>query len=184
MVGLDVASVVAGLFDLLRGSIINSVYVFLIVLAAFFVRRHIAKRYSMTWFKSSILTTYLLVFLLILVMHLLILFPVLSQAVFTPPEFSPTITDTIFSVLLLIFNIVFASAVITFLLMPLEFIGLYFYEKALPSKTGWPIKLLFSVFLSTLLASILIIFVFPSVLGINVALAVLNLAVFGIGSVL
>lgn len=184
MVIMDAASVVTGIFDLLRGSIINSVYVFLIVLVAFFVRRHVAKRFSMNWLKSSILTTYLLVFLLIFVMHLLILFPVLSQNVFTPAEFSPPITDTIISVFLLFFNIIFAAVVITFLLMPLEFIGLYFYEKALPSKTGWPIRLLVSVFLSTLLASIMLIFIFPSVLGINVALAVLNLAVFGIASVL
>ena len=117
-------------------------------------------------------------------MHLLILFPVLSYYVFIPPEFQPTLADNITSLILQLFNIVFSAAVITFLLMPLEFIGLYFYEKVLPEKTAYPIKLLFAVFLSTLLASILVIFVFPSVFGINVLLAVLNLAVFGIVSLL
>ena len=180
----DLASVVAGILDLIRGSVINSVYVFAIVIVAFFIRRYMAKKFSMNWFKSSILTTYLLVFLLIFVMHLLILFPVLSYYVFIPPEFQPTLADNITSLILQLFNIVFSAAVITFLLMPLEFIGLYFYEKVLPEKTAYPIKLLFAVFLSTLLASILVIFVFPSVFGINVLLAVLNLAVFGIVSLL
>ena len=180
----DIASVVAGIFDLVRGSVINSVYVFAIVLVAFFVRRYIVKKFPMAWFRSSILTTYLLVFLLILVMHLFILFPVLSTNVYTPPEFQRTIADTITSLILQLLNIVFAAAVVTFLLMPLEFIGLYFYEKILAPKTAWSIRLLLAVFLSTLLASILVIFVFPLVFGINVLLAVLNLAVFGITSLL
>ena len=86
--------------------------------------------------------------------------------------------------ILQLLNIVFAAAVVTFLLMPLEFIGLYIYEKILAPKTTWSIRLLLAVFLSTLLASILVIFVFPLVFGINVLLAVLNLAVFGITSLL
>ena len=181
---VDPASIAAGIFDLIRGSVINSVYVFAIVIVAVFVRRYMAKKFSMNWFKSGILTTYLLVFLLIFVMHLLILFPILSYDVFVPPEFQPTLADNITSLVLQLFNIVFASAVITFLLMPLEFIGLYFYEKILPEKTAFPIRLLLAVFLSTLLASILVIFVFPLVFGINILLAVLNLAVFGIVSLL
>ena len=181
---LDPASAIASIFDLLRGSIINSVYVFVIVLVAYFARKYFAKKFSLNWFRSAILTTYLLVFLLILVMHLQILLPIITQGDTAPPEFSPTITDSLFSVFLLLINILFSTAVITFLLLPLEFIGLYFYEKALPQKTAWPIRLMLAVFLSTLLATLLIIFVFPSVFGINILLAVLNLAVFGIVSLL
>ena len=170
-------------FDLLRGTLINSFYAFIFVIVGFFLRRFIAKRFAHDWFRSSILTTYLLVFLLIFLMHLLILFPVLSYDVFVPQEFRPSIAEAAAPFLTQIFNIAAAAFVLTFLLMPLELIGLYVYESAFGGrKINTAIRLFVAVFACTLIASILAIFVFPYVFGIDVLLAVLNLAVFGVSS--
>ncbi|AJF60211.1 MAG: hypothetical protein J4224_01585 [Candidatus Diapherotrites archaeon] len=158
----DLVSVtVFSLIDLLKGSFISSVPVFIFVFFASKVRRAIAGKYKWSWFKSGFITTYLLIFSLILVLYLQPALPLLQSDPFgeTPVEFQTPVLELLLIALIQLVRLLVVALVLSFIVLPLEFIGLFLHEKIKKSfKFHWALKLYLTVFIVTLLASIFVLF--------------------------
>ena len=162
--------VLYGLFDLLKGSFLVSIIVFVFVFIAIFVRTALAKKYKLNWFKSSILTTYFLVFSLVLVLYIM---PVIDILI-TPatgiilPELQPTPVELLIPFVLQFARLLVIALMLTLLLMPLEFIGIFLFEKISEKfKFAYSIRLFLTVFAVSVFTSAFVLFVAPwSIAGI------------------
>jgi len=151
------------LIDLLRGSFINSLLVFIFVFFAVKVRRSLSRQYKWSWFKSSFITTYLLVFSLILVLYLIPIIEVVREnpefGGSVPVEFQIPVNELFASAVVQIIRLLVVALVLSFMLVPLEFVGLYIHQQIVKKfKFHWAIKLYLAVFLTTLLSFAFIIF--------------------------
>lgn len=152
------------LLDLLKGSVIFSIPVFVFVFTAIFVRKSLAKKYKWAWFKSSIVTTYFLVFSLVLVIYVLPIVDVNNSVQNYPilPELAPTPLEIATPIILQFFRLLVVALILTFILMPLEFVGLFLFEKISQKiKAAYSVHIFLTVLASTFFSLAIILFLMP-----------------------
>ncbi len=175
------------LIDLAKGSLIFSIPVYLIVLIGVFLRRFFEKKYKLNWFKSSLAATYLLMFALPFFLY--ISFPAASFGEVTIGEIPYTarpIGELVFPIILSFIRLLVVAAVLTLMLLPLEFVGVFIFDKQIKrlalikskkwSKLNYFINLYISVFILSLFTAFVILFLFPWILP-----GVIYLIFFGLG---
>ena len=152
------------LLDLLKGSIIFSIPVFVFVFVAIFVRKALAQKYGWQWFSSSLVTTYFLVFSLVLVIYALPIVDVNNSVQNYPilPELAPTPLEIAAPILLQFFRLLVVALILAFILMPIEFVGLFLFEKISQKiRAAYVVRAFLAVFASTFFSLAIIIFLVP-----------------------
>ena len=118
---------------LLRLGIITAIPCFPAVLIGERLHNKISKRFSLSWIKATLLSTYLIVTLLIIFLYLVPLYygwiesPLTGEAL--PPELQPGLFDLASLFLLSAVKILLAALVYTILLLPFMFFATYVLEK-------------------------------------------------------
>ncbi|HLD58327.1 MAG TPA: hypothetical protein VI977_01640 [archaeon] len=166
----DAASIVFGLLDFLRIVIFVTVPVFLVSLPVLFAKERIAKKFSLNWFQSALITTYLAVTIILIFLYLYPYALGFSQSQIAgqtaPSILATTPQDILIAVFLGIIKILTTALILTVLLLPFEFFAVFAAEKLKEAKiSGKEIPLLAQTFAAAfctcLLALIIVFFIFP-----------------------
>ena len=150
--------------DLLKMAFIVSVPAFCGVLLGKELKKAIEKKIKGSWLKSAFIVTYIFSFVIV---FLLYVFPLISASSelsqrFVPEELNPTLTDSIIAVGWALIKILFAAFVIAIFLVLLEFVGLYVFEWLEKKyKLNYFAGLFVGVFAASLVALIIVLFLFP-----------------------
>lgn len=150
------------LIDLLRGTLLLSVPVFIIVAPACFLRKRLARKYRLDWLKSTFATSYLLVLLLIFVLYFS---PIAgswgheTMGIY-PPAFAPAAWEGLAAAALLFLRLVFVALVFEIMLLPMEFFGALLFDwlGKRYAKLNYYIRLYAVVFAGTLISAFLVLF--------------------------
>jgi hypothetical protein len=161
---MDFFEILLSIVSLIKGAFILSIPVFFIVLIASFLRKKIENYFKLQWFSSALITT--IIFFLAIV-SILYYFPFLlalneSRLGILPIEFQPTFFESFSAFLLSLIHVIIVAIVLTVLIIPIEFFGLFLTE-ALEQKfkLNKLINLFVTVFCLTTIVSSIILFVFP-----------------------
>lgn len=155
------------IIDLLKISLPASIVAFAFVFVAVIARKQLAQKYKWSWVKSSFITTYFFLFALTVSLYLA---PILD-VVFVPstsgipPELAPTLSEIILPPIAQFLRLLVVALILAFILMPLEFVGLYLFEKISEKlKAGFSVRLFLTVFLATVFSFAITLFLMPWVL--------------------
>ncbi len=155
---------VLSVFSFLRGAFLFSLGVFVLAFLASLLNRHWYKRFDWSWFRASFLSTYLILFVFLLLVYVLPVFFAFWQADpgFIPPEFSYTFSEWISIALTLLLKSLALAFLFALLLMPLEFFGLFVMEK-MEKKHKFPkaLNIFAGCFASTMAGTAVVLFVLP-----------------------
>jgi len=162
---LDLASnAFFSVIDLIKIAFIASVPAFIGVILGMKLKGLLEKKFKDSWLRNSFIVTY--IFCLIIVAFLYV-FPLMeafgeTNTAGIPQELNPTLTDSILAFLWSAFKILFSAFVIAILLIPLEFVGLYVFEWLQKKyKFNYFAELFLGVFSASLVAVIVLLFLFP-----------------------
>lgn len=163
-----IENIILSLIDLLRGSITVAIPLFILLLIGQKFRKRIEKETKWSWIKSSFAATFIIMFILML---LGFFYPFLAatqeQALGEVPSiFAPSLDIILLSFVAGIFKALIVALVATLILMPLEFVGLYFHEvisKKLGKQPEW-LKLLVTAYVSSVFGSAIILFLVPELI--------------------
>ncbi|HZX20056.1 MAG TPA: hypothetical protein VFF13_03515 [archaeon] len=163
-----IENLVFSLIDLLRGSLIAVIPVFILIVIGQVLRKKIQRETKWSWFVTGFITTFLMMFLIFLFLYF---FPFIvanaEQALGEiPSTFAPETSNIIASFAFGVFKAFIVAIVTTIILMPLEFIGLYFHEvvsKKLGKTNSW-VKLFVTAYISTVFSAAILIFLLPSLI--------------------
>src|SRR3989344_3795665 len=128
---LDIlSSAFNSLFDLLRGAVIVAIPVFLLVLAGKYFRAKLAKKTKWKWATSAFATTFGLFFAILLILYFYPAITGFSESNLgkVPSVFAPSAASIFFSYLYGIFKVIITALVVSILLMPFEFMGVFIFE--------------------------------------------------------
>lgn len=162
----DALSMLLSLLAILWGTLVFSVPAFIAALACTFLYKWISKKLSLKWFKASLITTYICVFVVLLVFFFTpLLTTAFQQAV---PDLAPDESYSgeellalfFVSPVMLVIKLLAAALVISLLLMPLELIGSALFSWLQKKKKLYYVNAFISVFAATL-AAVLVILAFP-----------------------
>ena len=152
------------IIDLLRGTFIFSIPLFILVLVTEFFKNAFQKKFNSSFMNSTLIVTYLINLVLITFLYF---FPFISSI----PEETIGIRPEAFQLgtgdFLLIFGlgfakIIFVTLTITLILIPFIILGLYFFDKISEKyKFARLLRLYLSVFLTAFIGFALLLFVFP-----------------------
>jgi hypothetical protein len=165
-------NILFGLVELLRMALITSIPCFVLAIVGERVHHWFSKRFSLSWAKSVLISTYLIVTLLIMVLYVVPLYlgfaesslsgqPVLEELQFTFIDYGML-------ALLSLVKIVVSSAILSILLLPLLFFASYALEK---SREIFEDKIpeighkFVAVYATCVLAWLVLLFVFPWAIG-------------------
>ena len=163
-----VENLVFSVIDLLKGSLIISVPVFIFVLIGKWLREKIAKATKWSWILSALAATFCVLWFALMFAYFI---PFLSaqtdsQVGEIPSVFAPPPGAIFASYAAGLVKVALAAAVLSLILMPLELIGAfahdYFSKKF--KKTSPLIAIFAAVFTVSLLAAALLLFIVPEVL--------------------
>ncbi|MFH1256250.1 MAG: hypothetical protein V1494_03060 [Candidatus Diapherotrites archaeon] len=159
--------VFASIFEFLKGSFINSIPLFIIVLFGMWLKEKLKRKYRLSWVKSVFAATFIICLALIAFANLQPWFFALGEqtAGTAPPVISETILDSVFFAAATLVLFFLKALVVSLVLLPLEFVGA-FVSEAIEKKFKWHslARLYISVFVMTAIASALILFAFPWIL--------------------
>ncbi len=159
-----IIKIIFSIVDLLKGTIIFTVPTFVLVLVSSYVRKRIAERFKLNWFLSAAVITYILLFTIILVFYFL---PFASSLLETqigtiPQPFADSFLEMAASTLFVLIRTILVVAVLTLLVLPLEFVGVFLFEKF---EEKWPKKgylnVLLTTFLMVLITAVIVLFIIP-----------------------
>lgn len=161
---LDLVAVfLISVFDLLKTGLLLSIPVFVLALIAAAIQSKLSKKLDMNWVKTSFISTYVIVTLLIFFLYF---FPLLSVPFdlkgTVPPEFLPSAQDVIFYNISTFVSLLLKSLVLTIIVIPFELIAslaFSFLDKKFAGKTM--LKVFASVYLTVLLVIALVLFIMP-----------------------
>lgn len=147
--------------DLLRGSFFLAIISFVFVFVASFFHAWITKKLNLSWLKATLITSYLAIFILIMVLYFLPVFSAFQQSDqgIIPSFFVMTPMDWLSFAAGIILRNAAVSLFLVFLLLPLEFFASFVFD-SLKEKTKlshW-IKVFLSVFAACLVAAIILLF--------------------------
>lgn len=158
------------LIELFRLSLITSIPSFIIALGTEQLHKRLSKRFSLSWAKSALISTYLTVTLLIMVLYSLPLYigwaesPLTGQSM--PPELQPVALDYLMFAVFFVLKIITTGLIFSILLLPLIFFSVYALEKAREKEKLPELANKFvAVFATNVLAWLVLLFVFPWVFG-------------------
>ncbi len=159
--------VLLAIIELLRLSIITVIPCFVIALGAEQLHSRISKRFSLSWAKSALISTYLAVTLLIIFLYSIPGYLGWAESPLTgkpiPAELQPTALDIAALLLFAIVKILLTALIYSILLLPFIFFATYVLEKLREREKPFPqlVNKFIAVFAAVLLAWIILLFVFP-----------------------
>lgn len=153
------------IIDLLKGSVTVAVPLFALIAIGSFVRKRFENALRTNWFFSALASTLLIVWILLALVYF---YPNLQalqeqQVGIVPSPFAPSVLDVAYSIALGFVKVSVAAIVLSFLLMPLEFAGLYIHtEIAKKYKKLNPIALLAATsYVCAVFGSAIVLFLIP-----------------------
>ena len=159
-----IENILFSIIDLLRGSVNIAIPVFFILLVGQFLRKKIEDETKKSWLITAFVTTVLISFTILLIAYNL---PFLFLSTESVGEV-PSMFASDFFVLVGVFvssviKVLFVSIVLSFVLMPFEFVGVFFHSVICEKLAKYPnwLKLLVTSYVSTVFASAVIIFLVP-----------------------
>jgi hypothetical protein len=159
-----VANVFLSFLDLLKGSLLIAVIVFFFVLIARVLSKKLTERFKFSWIKSSIASTYAVLFVVLLVLYFFPMTVGFSEEDLgvVPKELQWNAFDFFYLIGGGLLRVALLSALFSVFLLPLEFVGVFLLEKV-KEKWGFPelVNVFASTFGATLLGLFIILFVFP-----------------------
>ncbi|MAG22337.1 MAG: hypothetical protein CL943_03490 [Candidatus Diapherotrites archaeon] len=163
--------VLLAIIELLRLGLVTAIPTFVVVLVAEPVYRAITKRFSLSWAKASLITAYLAVTLLIMVLYIVPLFLGWSESQLTgtpaPAILQTTIVDIATVAVISLLKILITAAIYTVMVLPLLLVSTYVLEKLKAREKPLPsiANKFIAVFATSVLAWIILLFVFPFAWG-------------------
>jgi hypothetical protein len=156
------------LFDLLRGAFFLAIPVFLVVFLSSFLHSWLAKKYNFSWLKSTMVTSYLTIFILIMVLYSVPAFLGFQESDqgTIPLSFQLSTIDWLVFIALIVLRNAAISLLFTLFILPLEFLSsmVFDYLKEKTKINKW-LGVFAAVFSACLAASIILLFLFPWVIG-------------------
>jgi hypothetical protein len=159
----------ASVAELLKLAFLTAIPSFALALAAGKLHSQISRRFSLSWAKATLISTYLILTLLIIFLYSLPIYlgwvesPLSGQPV--PPELQLTVADAAIGLLFAALKVVLAALAYTLLLLPFIFFATYVLERLKGRRLPATAKRFAAVFLSALLAWVVLLFVFPFAWG-------------------
>jgi hypothetical protein len=161
--------IVLGIIDLLRIALIISIPLFLAAIPALFLKNKLAKKFSLNWIQSALITTYLAVTIILIFLYLVPYYLGFLESILakqTPPAIlALTPLDLAAAVLLTIIKIVISAIILTIIVFPLEFFAEFVSDKLKEKKIPRLAKNFVIAYCTSLLVTIIILFVFPWILN-------------------
>ncbi|MDD5148821.1 MAG: hypothetical protein PHH08_05150 [Candidatus ainarchaeum sp.] len=162
---LDPLSIASGIIDLLRIALILAVPLFLASIPVFFFKNRVSKKFSLNWIQSAVLTTYVAVTIILIFLYLWPYCLGFAESIVahqTPPSMlAMTPADLALAVIFTILKILSSALVLTILLLPLEFFAEFVSDRLKEKKLPAPAKTFIGAYCTSLLVTIIILFVFP-----------------------
>ncbi len=152
------------LIDLFKGTVFNFPIPFVFVLIGVFVRRFLSKKFNLSWFWSSLFSTYFLILFLLLLAYFVPVFFGFSESMvgLPPPGLGVTVFDFFLSLVFHFFRLMLVGVVFSFIVMPFVFFGSIVFDLFKSKfKTHFLINLVLSVFVSLFVFFMLWIFALP-----------------------
>ena len=169
--------------DLLKGSLVFSLPVFVVVLIAVFFGKFLMKKYKFNWLSAAGLTTYVFTAIILFIIYFTPILQSLGQTTIgtVPDMFQPTPQEIVGQILGVPARLLIVSLFVALLLLPLEFVGSYVYDflSKKYSKLNHYVRAFAAVFAATLFAWFLILFIFQLVFGIDLITGLLYLIFYG-----
>ncbi len=150
---------------LLKGAIVPAFIVFALVLVGGRLRQVIEKETKWKWVLSTLATTFVVSWCIALLAYF---YPIITASQehglgLLPSSIAPSLGDLVASYLYGVLKVTLVAAVVALLLIPLEFVGVYIHsvvDRRLAKLPAW-VKLLATSYLTTLIASFIILFIVP-----------------------
>ena len=167
----NIIILLSSLFDLLKGGFLLSLPVFVLVLIGQRLKREIDRRWKLSWVQSTLLTTYIIATLLILVLYFgVYAYSLQFYSSTNPPEAIQPVPEFVLmeSLLFVGFGLakkLVAGLAVSLMILPLAVIGSVVLERLEARDKGrrkkersspW-LKLFGAVFVATLLAYIVVL---------------------------
>lgn len=166
---LDPVSIALGILELFRIAIIITIPVFLIAIAALFLRKTLSERFKLNWVKGTLLANYIVIAIIIAIAYILPYSLGFAESGLAKIEMPSVLAITPAEILLVtvlsIIKILISTLIITVLVLPLEFFGSFMLEKLKERQLPELAKLFITAFATCLLATIIILFVFPWIIN-------------------
>jgi len=165
---LDLAfSLAVSIFNLLKTSLFVAIPVFVLALATSAIQSRLSKKFGLSWVKTSFISTYLLITLLIFFLYFfpLLLIPANLKGV-VPVEFQPSAQSVLFYNLFTVISLLIKSLIVTLLVIPLELLTAILFSlidkkfEAVPRLA----KFFAAIYAVVVLVIALVLFLFPWVL--------------------
>lgn len=159
-----VLKAIFSLIDLLKGSLFLAIIAFAAVFVASFLHAWLSKRFGLSWLKATMVTSYLLIFLLIMLLYCA---PIVSGFGETdlgavPDNYKMTAFDWAAFVAAIALRNSAIALLFTFFLLPLEFLsGMVFdFAKEKYKLNKW-VNIFIAVFASCLATAIICLYLLP-----------------------
>ncbi|MFH1224836.1 MAG: hypothetical protein V1676_03455 [Candidatus Diapherotrites archaeon] len=125
-----VAGLAMSLFTLAKGGVICSILVFILVAPAMPVRSAIARHYKFGWLKSSAITSYLFVLVLVSAAYFYPLLAAMGEGAQTayPDGLAPAPVENAAAFALSLIRVAAVAFVITLIIMPLVVLGAVLFD--------------------------------------------------------
>lgn len=174
------ANIVFSIIALLQGTLVFSVPVFVITVVAAFFGAKLQKKYELSWLQAVLSIIFIVVAVIVFAIYLYPAVTTLGQETLgiAGDVYAPNITGLIGMAILNPIRLLVVSLIISLLLLPLGFVGQFVYEKFL-TKMNFYVRVFAAVFAAVLLAWILILFVIPGLLNLDVLTGVFYLIFYG-----
>lgn len=152
------------LIDLLRGSFFLAIIAFVLVFFASFLHNWLSKKHGFSWLKATMLTSYLAIFILIILLYSL---PVISgfeasdQGI-VPSFFQMAPLDWLLFIAMIVLRNALIALLFTFFILPLEFLASMVFD-CLNEKfklNRW-VNIFIAVFAACLATAIICLFLLP-----------------------
>ncbi len=158
------------IITLLRLSLIVSIPAFVVVLAGERIHKYLSERFSLSWAKSTLISTYIILSLLIMVLYSIPLYLGWAESPLTgqqaPASLQPILLDFVLGIVFFAAKIMLNALILTIFALPLQFFGVYILETIAEKQKLPPITNKFlAVFATALLVWIIILFLFPWIWG-------------------
>ncbi len=163
-----VENLVFSAIDLLKGSLIIAIPVFVFAVAGKLLREKIAKATKWPWIISALAATFSIMWLVLMAAYFVPFLDALGSSGVgeTPSAFAPPQSAIFLSYIAGLLKVVLAAAVASLLLMPLELVGAFAYDwlSKKYKKTNQYIRVFAAVFVASLVAAALLLFIVPEAL--------------------
>ncbi|MEK6972425.1 MAG: hypothetical protein AABW72_00055 [archaeon] len=161
---IDIIILLNSAFDLIKGSLILSIPIFVVLYILNYIRKKIASRFSLNWIISCLIITFISFFIFLLLIYFLPTFQSMAehQLGVIPKYLMPAFDDWAGFYFTKIMKLLFVAVIFTLLSLPFALLG-SLVENILLSKfkkMNKAVAFFLAVFAITLLLSALVLYVF------------------------